>query len=102
MIPGKMVTGMGGAMDILAGTKKVIIATTFAAKNGTPKIMKKCTLPYTALRCVTKVVTEKCIMEICGGRFRVVAMYPGVTKEELSEQAEAELVFADEMGTMIK
>lgn len=102
MVPGKMITGMGGAMDIIAGTKKVVVATQMCAKDGTPKLVKECTLPYTALGRVTMVVTEKCIAEIVEGRFVVTAMYPGVTKEELQSCAEAELLFADKMDTMLE
>lgn len=102
MVPGKMITGMGGAMDIIAGTKKVVVATQMCAKDGTTKLMKKCTLPYTALGRVTTVVTEKCIAEIRGGRFVVTAMYPGVTKEELQACSDAELLFADNIEMMLE
>ena len=102
MIPGALVTGMGGAMDIISGTKKVIVATQMCAKDGTPKLLKRCTLPLTAQRRVTMVVTEKCIAEIRDGRFVVISMYPGVTQEALQSCAEAELLFAERIGTMLE
>lgn len=102
MVPGKMITGMGGAMDIIVGTKKVVVATQMCAKDGTPKLMKECTLPYTALGRVTTVVTEKCIADIVGGRFVITAIYPGVTREELQACADAELLFADEVKEMLE
>ena len=101
MVPGKMVSGMGGAMDILAGTKKVIIATTLTAGDGSPKLLKKCTLPLTAVNCVSCVVTEKCIVEIENGKFVVTALYPGVTKEEVEEAIEGEVVFKEELAEML-
>ncbi len=101
MVPGKMVSGMGGAMDILAGTKKVIIATTLTASDGTPKLLKKCTLPLTAVNCVTTVVTEKCIAEVKDGQFVITALYPGVSKEEIKGAIEGDAIFTEHPAEML-
>ena len=101
MIPGKMVSGMGGAMDILAGTKNVIIATTLTANDGKPKLLKKCTLPLTAVNCVGKIVTEKCIAEVSDGKFVITALYPGVSREEVSAAIEGEVEFREPVTEML-
>ena len=93
---------MGGAMDILAGTKTVIIATTLTAKNGRPKLLRECTLPLTAVRCVSTVVTEKCIAEIRDEKFHIVSMYPGITEEEIREAIDADIIFDDNMQIMVE
>jgi Acyl CoA:acetate/3-ketoacid CoA transferase, beta subunit len=116
VIPGRRVNGMGGSMDILAGTKNVTIAMQHEAKDGSAKILRECTLPLTAVHCVTRVVTEKCIMEFIEGgeaaahdrngtkrgHYRVTAMYPGVSEEEVQSACEAELEFVSrsEMKSM--
>jgi Acyl CoA:acetate/3-ketoacid CoA transferase, beta subunit len=102
LVPGQMATGMGGAMDILAGTKTVIIATTLTAKNGRPKLLRECTLPLTAVRCVSTVVTEKCIAEIRDEKFHIVSMYPGITEEEIREAIDADIIFDDNMQIMVE
>lgn len=101
MVPGKMVTGMGGAMDIVTGTKKVIVATTILASDGAKKLMKKCNLPLTALHRISTVVTEKCIAEIADHHFMITHVYPGVTKEEILSSIDGDVVFADKIGEML-
>lgn len=100
MVPGKSINGIGGAMDIVSGAKKVIIAMEHCTKKGEPKLLKKCTMPLTAMRCVDVVVTELCMLEVHENRFVVTAMAPGITKEALQEKTEARLLFADEIKTM--
>lgn len=100
MVPGKSINGVGGAMDIVSGAKKVIIAMEHCTKQGGLKLMKKCTMPLTAMYCVDTIVTELCIIEIREKRFVVTVMAPGITKEVLQEKTEAELLFADEIKTM--
>ena len=100
LVPGQKATGMGGAMDIVAGTKEVIIATTLTAKDGSAKLVKECTLPLTAVGVVTTVVTEKCIVDVTEKGFLVKALYPGVTKEEVMEGIDAEVTFAEDLGVM--
>ena len=101
MIPGKRVTGMGGAMDLVSGAKRVIIAMEHCTKTGEPKIVKKCTMPLTAVKCVSAVVTELCILEWQNGRFVVTAMAPGVSREELCAKTAIELEFAPAIREMI-
>ena len=100
-IPGKKLNGMGGAMDIVSGAKRVIIAMEHCTKYGEAKILKKCTLPLTAAHCVDMIVTDLCMIECKPGELRVVAIAPGVTKEEIIAKTEAELSFADELKIML-
>lgn len=100
-IPGKKLNGMGGAMDIVSGAKRVIIAMEHNAKSGDAKILKKCTLPLTAAHCVDTIVTELCIIDCKPGLLTVTAIAPGVTKDEIISRTEAALVFADDIAEMI-
>ena len=100
MVPGGLVPGMGGAMDLVSGAKKVIVAMEHTSKNGEPKLLKECTFPLTALGCVSVVVTDKCIVEFIDGKMTVVAMAPDITREELQAITEAELAFVDEPDVM--
>ena len=102
LVPGQKATGMGGAMDIVAGTKEVIIATTLTAKDGSAKLVRECTLPLTAVGVVTTVVTEKCIVDVTEDGFLVKALFPGVTKEEVAEAIDADVTFAKDMGVMVE
>lgn len=101
IVPGKSVKGMGGAMDLVSGAKKVIVAMEHCSKLGEPKILKKCTMPLTAVRCVNTVVTELCVLECREGELLVKAIAPGVTKEELQKKTEATLVFSDDLKEML-
>lgn len=100
MVPGKSINGIGGAMDIVSGAKKVIIAMEHCTKKGEPKLLTKCTMPLTAMRCVDVIVTELCIIEVRESRFVVTAMAPGITKELLQEKTGAPLLFAEKRKTM--
>jgi len=100
MIPKKLVTGMGGAMDLCSGAKQVIIAT-FHTQKGAPKILKKCTLPLTALHAAKKVVTEKAVFEIKGGKVILVAYNPSFTVEEILSEVEADTEVSDDLKEMI-
>ena len=100
-VPGKSVNGIGGAMDIVCGAKKVIIAMEHCTRKGEPKLLKKCTMPLTAIHCVDVIVTELCTIHLTESGFLVTAMAPGVTKEELQNKTEAELTFAEEIEIMI-
>jgi acetate CoA/acetoacetate CoA-transferase beta subunit len=99
MIPGKMVPGMGGAMDLVTGAKRVIIAMQHTAK-GKPKIVDKCTLPLTSARAVDLVVSEMAVIEFAGGRATLVETGPGVSVEQVVAATEAQLVIPDKVPQM--
>lgn len=100
MVPGKKINGVGGAMDLAAGSKKVIVAMEHVAKDGAAKLVENCTMPLTAKSCVSTVVTDLCIVDIVDEQFVVKAMAPGVTREELQEKTEATLIFSDDIAEM--
>jgi acetate CoA/acetoacetate CoA-transferase beta subunit len=99
MIPGKMVPGMGGAMDLVSGAKRVIVAMQHTAK-GKPKIMKQCTLPLTSVRPVDLVVTELAVIGFPGGRATLLETAPGVTIKQILDATEAELRVPERVPSM--
>ena len=94
MIPGKMVKGMGGAMDLVAGVKKVVVTMEHCNKRGESKIKKECSLPLTGRRCIDMVITDLCVMKMDenDGLFRVTELAPGVTMDEVREKTEATIL----------
>ncbi len=91
VVPGKMVPGMGGAMDLVAGAKKVIVAMQHTAK-GTPKIMKQCTLPLTGVTCVDMIITEKAVFEVTDKGLELKEIMPGSSLEDIQQFTEADIV----------
>jgi acetate CoA/acetoacetate CoA-transferase beta subunit len=99
IIPGKMIPGMGGAMDLLVGAKKVIVAMTHTQK-GKPKILKRCTLPFTAVKEVDMIVTELGVMNVTEKGLVLTEIAPGVTVEEIQSVTEATLIISENLKRM--
>jgi acetate CoA/acetoacetate CoA-transferase beta subunit len=99
MIPGKMVPGMGGAMDLVTGAKRVVVAMQHTAK-GKPKIVTECSLPLTSVRAVDMVVTELAVITFPGGRATLVESAPGVKVEQIVAATEAKLAISDQLAEM--
>jgi len=93
MIPGKKVKGMGGAMDLVSGVRRVIAVMEHTTPDGGSKLMRKCTLPLTGAGVVHRVITDLCVLDIAGSGFEVVEVAPEVTREQLEQRTEAPLQF---------
>jgi acetate CoA/acetoacetate CoA-transferase beta subunit len=99
IIPGKLVPGMGGSMDLVTGAKKVIVATTHTTSSGEPKIKKRCTLPLTAYKRVHLIVTELAVIEVKEDGLHLIERHPDVTIDDIIKQTEANLII-DEVKIM--
>lgn len=99
-IPGKLVKGMGGAMDLVSSAENIIVAMMHTNKHGESKILKKCSLPLTGVKCVTKVVTNLCVMNLENGKFRLLERAPGVTIDEIKAATEANLIIEGDIPEM--
>ena len=99
-IPGKMVKGMGGAMDLVASAQNIIVAMMHTNKKGESKLLKQCSLPLTGVGCVTRVITNLAVLEIKEGKFHLIERAPGVSVEEVIAATEGEMVVPDVVPEM--
>ena len=100
-IPGKMVKGMGGAMDLVASAENIIVAMMHVNKAGESKLLKRCSLPLTGVGCVKKVVTELAVLEIVPEGFKLLERAPGVSVEEIQKATEGNLIIEGEIPEMV-
>ncbi len=100
-VPGKMVKGMGGAMDLVASARHIIVAMQHCSKDGASKLLKKCTLPITGLRCVKRIVSDLAVLDVLpGGGFQLLERAPGVSTEQIKNATKGKLVIEGEIPEM--
>jgi 3-oxoacid CoA-transferase subunit B len=100
-IPGKMVKGMGGAMDLVASSENIIVAMTHTNRKGESKLLKKCTLPITGVNCIKKIVTDLAVIDVTLNGFKLVERAPGVTVAEIISATQANLIVDGDIHEMI-
>ena len=99
-IPGKMVKGMGGAMDLVASSENIIVAMTHTNRKGQSKLIRKCSLPITGVACVKKIVTDLAVIKITDQGFELIERAPGVSTEEIISKTEANIIVPNEVPEM--
>jgi 3-oxoacid CoA-transferase subunit B len=97
MVPGAMVKGMGGAMDLVAGAKRLIVTMEHVTKKGEKKILDKCALPLTGVKCVNRIITDYAVLDVTPEGLKLIEVAPGVTKEQVQEMTEPRLIVADDL-----
>lgn len=101
MVPGKMVKGMGGAMDLVAGAKRVIVAMQHTDKNGNSKLLEKCDLPLTGKKCVHRVVTDMAVVDLSSEGFVLTELAPGISEKEVIKATGGKIVISPELREMV-
>lgn len=99
-IPGKMVKGMGGAMDLVASARNIIIAMQHCSKDGESKLLNKCTLPLTGIKCVKRIVSDLAVIDVTENGFKLIERAPGVTEEQIIKATAAPLIVEGEIPEM--
>ena len=100
MIPGKLIKGMGGAMDLVAAAENIVVTMTHADKHGNSKLLPECTLPLTGSGCITKVVTDLAYVEIADGAFHLKERAPGISVEEIVSKTAGKMIVPDDVPEM--
>ena len=100
-IPGKMVKGMGGAMDLVTSSNNIIVAMTHTNRQGQSKLLKRCTLPITGVSCVKKIVTDLAVIEVTSKGFKLTEVAPGVSEDEIINSTDANLIIDKNLRTMV-
>ena len=99
-IPGKMVKGMGGAMDLVASSENIIVAMTHTNRKGMSKLLKKCSLPITGINCVKKIITDLAVIDVTSRGFKLIERAPGVSVEDIINSTDAKLIINGEILEM--
>lgn len=100
MIPGKLIKGMGGAMDLVAGAKNIIVTMTHADKHGNSKLLEQCTLPLTGVNCINRIITDLAVLEVKDNQFHLIERAPGVSVEEIRQKTAGKLVAGTDVPEM--
>ncbi|MEC8536165.1 MAG: CoA transferase subunit B [Bacteroidota bacterium] len=100
-IPGRLVKGMGGAMDLVASARNIIVAMMHTNKRGESKLLKRCSLPLTGVKCVKKIVTNLAVLEVVDQGFKLLERAPGVSLEVIRQATEGALIFGDQIPEMV-